>query len=761
MCSARTPLAADCSNGDCGYDQQLCRLQVQLRDSEAKRMELERKMLEYSKSDTCRTKYTKLKKYLKEICERQKKSLLRNQNLLKEFDFIEAHIRKLGSSSESLQKLKAEYEQEIESRLTFQKNSTLKGDEKYYVKQQMVPEARQAGINTRTAMSRGLYRTATIFMGRQMSAVSSAEDFSAPQKSSQLTKSFSISDPHSHRQPSQSSYVTDSCVVQTNSDLQCSNKSDKIDGKTYLPMGEEMPVTSHVSCGNGITCCLTVESKTNNCSSNFVESKMSPELNSLLHGRLSPENRTTGFQSDSFCRSVEKILSHEHSVLNEQRSKRPISLMFCPEQLVSGNEHSREKIPVQEDGLQLDRDTQEKEEDESFDESSDLTVSLSEEDEEMDPLKLQQSVQDIDDKRDLTSGSPSNRKDKEVLPKEEHQCSETICHISNEGSSASLAIRECLSFEGLSHVLTFIEELVTSETTECLTLYQSKAVSAAELETVISLCNQTGRLEQEYLEVCEALVLHQLQRLLHSALNGCFLPEKMLNDKSGTLNEKQIRSGLPPYFAMIWERFSKHALFLQKHHVLLGQEAEDLFGTLVVLERHEQGGLALLKESFPEKYEDRSLACSNKTSCNLQSDNSKIKQEKYAQWLGNNSAKEQEVTSWCEDESKEESLVEKIPITGLNVDGSDLKEQKTNGTSSEASCSSLERRSPLSREANQMAMVTTTTKSKAFWGDSDDSNSDIEAALRPQVHSSHEDEFDDFYEVKVTHTYTMQNAYIS
>lgn len=33
----------------------------------------------------------------------------------------------------------------------------------------------------------------------------------------------------------------------------------------------------------------------------------------------------------------------------------------------------------------------------------------------------------------------------------------------------------------------------------------------------------------------------------------------------------------------------------------------------------------------------------------------------------------------------------------------------------------------------------------AFWGDSDDSNSDIEAALRPQVHSSHEDDFSDFY----------------
>uniref|UniRef100_A0A8D2IUJ5 Centrosomal protein kizuna n=1 Tax=Varanus komodoensis TaxID=61221 RepID=A0A8D2IUJ5_VARKO len=83
----------------------------------------------------CRTKlqYMNLKKYLKEICERQEMSLLRNQDLLREFDCFEQHIRKFASSAESLQKLKV-------------------------------------GINAGRAMSRGLYRAAAIFMGRQMSA---------------------------------------------------------------------------------------------------------------------------------------------------------------------------------------------------------------------------------------------------------------------------------------------------------------------------------------------------------------------------------------------------------------------------------------------------------------------------------------------------------------------------------------------------------------------------------------------------------------
>ncbi|XP_066481261.1 centrosomal protein kizuna [Tiliqua scincoides] len=740
MCGAPNPSSAGGGNGDLDYVEKLRRLQVQIRDSETKRMMLERKMLEYSESDTSVTKlkHVKLKKYLKEICERQKKSLLRNQDLLKEFDGIEACIRKFASCSESLQKLKAEYEQEIKSRLILQKNNTLKGD----VKQPMAPEGRQAGINTRTAMSRGLYHTATIFMGRQMSAVSSAEDLSSLQKSSKLTKSFSISDPHSCRQPSQSGYMTDSCVVQTNSDLQRSNKSDKIDGKTYLPMGEEMPVTFSASDEDGRTCRFTVESKTNNCSGNFVESKMSPELNSLLHGRLSPENRTTDFKSDSSCRSAGEILTYKHSVVNEQGSKRPISLVFCREQLVSGNEHSRDRLPVQRDGLQMERNTLE-EEDENSDGSSDLTISLSEEEEEINLLKEPPNVPGIGSKMSLKSVNS-----KEVLSKEEHHCLQTILHrISSEDSSVSPERRECLSFEGFSHVLMFIEEFVAREAPKCLMLYQGKPVNTAELETLISLCNQTGSLEQEDLELCEALVLHQLQRLLQNPPNGCLLSEKMCNNKSRMLNEKQARSELPPYFAVTWERISKHVLFLQKYGALLGQEARDAFSTLLLLNRDEQSELAMpgLQESFPEICEDRSLAFSNETSSNSQTNSSKIKQEKPAQSLDSKDAKEQEVASWCEDESKEESLMEKIPITGLNIDGSGLKERKSNGTSSEASFSSQERRSPLSRDENQRVVVNT-TKSRAFWGDSDDSNSDIEAALRPQVHCSREDEFDDFYD---------------
>ncbi|KAK9403685.1 centrosomal protein kizuna [Crotalus adamanteus] len=573
VCGARNPTVAGCEKGD--YDEQIRRIQAHLRHSESKRVELERKMLEYSTPDTSITKlkYANLKKYLNEICERQKKSLLRNQDLLKEFDCIEAHIRKFASRSESLQKLKAEYEKEIKNRLLVERKDTLKHEMRDGPKRQMVPEARQSRINARTAMSRGLYHSATIFMGRQI--------------------------------------------------------------------------------------------------------------------KLSFENRSTSLKSYSSCKS----LTCEHSLQYEQGTKEPISLIGDPDLLVSANECSEEKLPVLGSTIQLDKNILQ-EEDKSLSSSTDLTVSLSEEEEEEEStsLKLQQNLNSADCKLDNT-----------ICNNEEY----SQMFFSTEHSCSGLELRECLSFEGFCHVLTFIEELVAKVLSECPALYQRETANTAELEKLIRLCNKSDNLAQENFDACQALVLYQLQKLLQNTMNGCLLQDRMLNDKRERLNEEQSRSELTSYFTKIWERLSKHILFLQKHHILLRQEVKDIFGTLLILENHkEESPTSPVFKDFVDDCEDRSFSCSDKTSYNSRAKNSPEKQ-------------------------------------GLNISG--LKEQKSNGTSSVPSFSSLERKSSLPRDENQRGIIST-IKSKAFWGDSDDSNSDIEAALRPQEHCSQEDGFSDFYD---------------
>nr|XP_008535780.1 PREDICTED: centrosomal protein kizuna-like isoform X2 [Equus przewalskii] len=342
------------------YYERLGRLQHGLRDSEKKRLDLEKKLYEYNQSDICRVKlkYVKLKKYLKEICESEKKAHTRNQEYLKQLERVQTRVGHFATNTEKLQGLKV---------------------------------AMQAGINSGTAVSRGLYQPATIFMGLQMSAISSIGDFSTEQKSPQPTENFSISDPHSHQQTAQSSNVTDSYGVQTNSDTQCLNKSDKIDGKTSLQIGEETPVTAGVLSEEEQTHCLEIGSNTRHGKSNLSEGKKSAELHSLLRERLSPENRTTDLKCDSSSRSEGEILTREHIEVKEGSARPPVSPISVSEYCASENKCSQEKHSAQEgfsghlpsgdpESQKPFRRVQQEREEESLSSSSDLTVSISDDD---------------------------------------------------------------------------------------------------------------------------------------------------------------------------------------------------------------------------------------------------------------------------------------------------------------------------------------------------------------------------------------------
>ncbi|XP_020842555.1 centrosomal protein kizuna isoform X6 [Phascolarctos cinereus] len=685
------------------YYEKLGRLQGALRDSEKKRLDLERKLYEYSQSDLCRTKlkYIKLKKYLKEICESERKAHVRNQEYLKQCHQIQLHIGSFTRNTDRLQKMKMECEAQIKKIHLLTKNSLgVKGilqDNQEKALQVVKP----SGINMGTAMSRGLYHPATIFMGRQMPTISSTGDFSTQRKSSQPTKSFSISDPHSCQQTAERSNVTDSYGVQMNSDTQCLNKSDKIDGKTSLQIAEKMPVTSTALSEVEQTHCLEIVSNTNNGKSHLPESKKSAKLNSLLQERLSPEDRTTDLKGDSSYRSEgsEGIVTQEHIERKKEKTKQPVPLVPVPEYCASENAQSEENhcawetLSDHHQDLKNQRPTKhmQKHEEESLSSDSDLTVSVSEDDPIISTTELHPN---LGDKVDEVDGIEALK---------------PICAEQE---------RDALS----------------AEKNNCV------------LQTIIS----------------------------HAS-------EKESSANSPTRDSEELSNSSP-----LREQLSKHVSALKKHNISLKGEVAKMFDVLIG-ENSNQSSMAtaLLKKALTEECEDRSSIHSNESSCSLPSilnDNSEIKQAKHAQWLDSIGTRKQEVTSVCEDESKEESLVEKIPITetkayqllkqstlqnnenqieeryqkekmgavselqlaGLNIGSSTFKTKTSNEIGSEASFSSSEG-SPLSRDESKRK-ITTNLKSKAFWGESDDSNSEIEAALRPRNHNTSIVDFDDFYD---------------
>ena len=85
-------------------------------ESENKRLQLEQELNSYAKSDTrmARLKAVRLQNYWKKICEDEKRSQWRNEQLLQDFDRVEAHMDELSARTERLRVMKKQYEEYIE-----------------------------------------------------------------------------------------------------------------------------------------------------------------------------------------------------------------------------------------------------------------------------------------------------------------------------------------------------------------------------------------------------------------------------------------------------------------------------------------------------------------------------------------------------------------------------------------------------------------------------------------------------------------------
>uniref|UniRef100_A0A8D0YCF2 Centrosomal protein kizuna n=1 Tax=Sus scrofa TaxID=9823 RepID=A0A8D0YCF2_PIG len=446
------------------YYKRLDHLQQGLRDSEKKRLELERKLFECNPSDICRVKpkYGELKKYLKEICESEKRARTRNQEYLKRFEQIQAHLGHFTTKAElKLQELKVEYETQLK------KMQLLSKEEKSDVKEEDGAKlVMPAKINLGTAVSRGLYQPATIFMGRQMSAVSSMGDFSAEQKSPQPTKNFSIPDPHSHRQTAQRSDVTDSNVVQTNGDTQCLNKSDKTDGKTSLQIGEKMPVTASALSEEEQTHCSKIGSGACLGKSHLSEGRRSPGLYSPLQARLSPKNRTTDLKCDGSSRlegTEAEILTRKHIEVEEERARPLVPLLSASESCASENKCSQEKHDAQEafsdhplhgdPGSQQPFRKLQEEQEEHSGSSSDLTVSISEDDLILETLEPQSNPADMMEEEDGIEALNliHSEQERDALSAKKQNCIvQTVSSLdSKKESSTNLPAREVEQASGL------------------------------------------------------------------------------------------------------------------------------------------------------------------------------------------------------------------------------------------------------------------------------------------------------------------------
>lgn len=743
------------------YYQRIGALQQNLRDSEKRRLELERKLFEYSQSNRAisRFKYVKLKNSLKEICEWEKRAHRRNQEILQDFDRIEAHIMTLTTNTDKLQQMKSEYEKFKQMMVqTWKKSKQTSSDEKDRNSGQVLQAEKQAGI--KASLSRGSYHPATIFMSRQMSDSSSIEHFSTQHKSPQPTKSFSISDPNACRQAAESSSLTDRCVIQTNGDMQCLNKSDKIDGKPSLQIRKKASISSSISSEHEPTRSADLESVTSN-RSHSMEDEQSAQLGSQLHERLGPENRNKDLKYYNPSSKVEKVLAHEKPVINEERFEPSLPELFPGAQnsfseRPSDNPEAREGSDL---GLKVVLPLEHTQllDNESLESSSDLTVSVSDSDDDLSPMKHQMNAQHTIRMTEITSSGHTK-------PEDEFEPSIITPQVLRPTVDLETS-KVCFSEEGLFHLLQSVEDMVHQPSSEGLQLYQRASLSPTKLKKLVSLSNKRTPLKEEDLEVCTTLVLHQFQMLLQSTSNR---PKDTLVDSSSTADEKTNRYDTPIDSPSSLERLYKHALFLKDHNLLQEEDmAERLHSLLAVRSDGRRTETPLpRKKDLSEESEDVSSFHSHGSSCSLLSnlrDTSEIKHGEPLKQLDSNRPSKQAFSEKQETDhpvlktvqsnrslSEGENQIESISDVSeleqspeLYPGALNVVDKGKNKLSSEASVSSSER-SPLRSEDKKK--VVTNTKSKAFWGESDDSASDIEDMLRPQIETTDADDFDDFYD---------------
>uniref|UniRef100_A0A8C1TY37 Centrosomal protein kizuna n=1 Tax=Cyprinus carpio TaxID=7962 RepID=A0A8C1TY37_CYPCA len=285
------------------------------------------------------------------------------------------------------------------------------------------------------------------------------------------------------------------------------------------------------------------------------------------------------------------------------------------------------------------------------------------------------------------------------------------------------------------------------------------------LESPNSICGQCGRLDGVELHSCGAVVLQQLPLLSCSLSHGSLLPNDLINTHwSSATKPEQIRSCLSAESALLWDCCFRHFFQLQQQKILSTDHIIQLFTPLLVPNNAtytEKAGEMLKRLLTHESETHQPSESELSSSCSLPSllDYSvEIKPARPSKT--NEQTVETEGIQSAEEDSADQSPVESIPIRETKayqlLKQSVAQERHWSDSEEENSepsdINKLERSEALRESLTQNSRKIAKSKafsavqSKAFWGESDDSNSEIEMALRPQSRNTSSHDFDDFYD---------------
>ncbi|XP_029316499.1 centrosomal protein kizuna isoform X2 [Cottoperca gobio] len=629
------------------YYEKITSIQLSMHKREKQRLELERELFVYSRSDKriSQIKYSKLHSYLKEICDREARAKMRNLELLRDVECIEISMKEYSPDHGSLQQQKADFLKKISTFMEAKKNIE---KEPGTAKVEAVQRRHQDSSPSQPVRD-FTQAPAVIFMGRQTSRGSDAEAGTTSVLSHQALHRSPNRSMHS-RERLPSGLLKDFRVGGEDAASNRAHLSDDISGSNDSPDG------CNLSDKHERTMAMLPSIRALTGSSGNVPfgSDDEPEPSPLVT-LTGPEKNVLPGSSRLMKAKNSKA---EHTDSREVAHQTPIkedgerALGHFMPQATFGEE--AQDIPGRCESVSSDVQLSESS-------ASDLSISLTQSELEEDPP------------------------------------------------------------EGLSP-----EQNATSEGSD----YPDQ---------------------------------HSPESSLYS--HGCENTPQ-LNCKSSAPAVTLESTSLPPDAARLWDRWFKHALLLKEHRVLSTERLVQLF-TPLLLERH-------ATYSHQAKVLLRTLVSRSSEECPSAEDESDLSsscgrpspladgEEKPARPVQKQPIQELQST---EEESQDESPVESVPIRETKayqllkqsamqerLQSSEEEEEEDDGLSGinhghEEDLGRAKRSShqdPYPRKEKSNSKAHSTLQSKAFWGESDDSNSEIEAALRPQPFNTNNGDIDDF-----------------
>uniref|UniRef100_A0A3Q3AML2 Centrosomal protein kizuna n=2 Tax=Kryptolebias marmoratus TaxID=37003 RepID=A0A3Q3AML2_KRYMA len=740
--SAAAPKRAKMAGED-RYYEKITAIQQSMHKREKRRMELERELFAFSRSDTriLQIKCSKLRSYLKEICDREVRAKMRNLELQRDVESIEISMKDYSPDPGRLQKQKADFLKKI-SRF---KEAHKKMEPKLKAEKVEAVHKQQQDLLFSHPMKDFEQSPVGIFIDQRTSTGPDTEAGTTSVHSHQASRRSPNHSVHS-RERLPSGLLKNFRVGGEAAASKRSHLSDDISGSNDSPDGCNLSDKHERTSG----LLPSVRALTGTAGSVAFGSDDEQEASPLVTLTGSEKNPSHGNSNPMRAKNSpaehtdSQEVVHETLIMGDEERGRG---HLIPE--TTFGKEAQETPGKCESVSELSSDVQLSESS-----ASDLTISLTQ-------SELEEDLpEDVAPERNTSHRESDDHKQHCLESSLHSNMSANTPHLNSE-SPAPVVTLKSLSVEGLFNLLDCIEGRLYAEQTS---VYRDSLIEGRQFNRIISLCDDGAGLNDEDLEACGAVVLHELQRLSWSTEKGCLLPQDVVSVHQSSAEPKKISTGLPPNAARLWDRWFKHALVLKEQRVLSTERLVQLF-TPLLLKRdatYSQQAKVLLRtlllrssEECPSA-EDKSDLSSLRGSSSLLADTDvKPPQSVRKQRI-------QELQS-TEEDSQDESPVESGPIretkayqllkqSAMQERLQSSEEEELSGFSGinhihEEDLGRAKRSShqdPYPRKGTSKAY--SALQSKAFWEESDDSNSDIEAALRPPTFSSNNDGSDDFYD---------------